>query len=233
MVKVLEILKEFMKEVEKDNPFNLVLKGGTALALYYLNHHRESEDLDFDTEIHFKKDHEKIKKYLLNLLAKLKERKIITQFKITKASFSSTERYHMKLELETHKKIYSKIDIDFVDLPNNLIKKEKLNLYTAERLFVTKAVTFLSRKEFKDLYDLNHLIKKIKIDIFKKKIPVIKLLDNVLIELEKEDILKMFKLAFRNVDLKFKDLNESNLDKFIDKLTKSLRNTINKLKKLK
>jgi len=24
-------------------------KGGTALSIYYLNHHRESEDLDFDS----------------------------------------------------------------------------------------------------------------------------------------------------------------------------------------
>ena len=56
MTRILEILKEFLEEVEKENPFNLVLKGGTALSLYYLNHHRESEDLDFDTEKHFLKD---------------------------------------------------------------------------------------------------------------------------------------------------------------------------------
>ena len=44
-MKILGVLKVFCKEVEKDNPFNLVLKGGTALALYYFNH-RESKDLD-------------------------------------------------------------------------------------------------------------------------------------------------------------------------------------------
>ena len=35
------------------------MKEGTALSLLYLNHHRESEDLDFDADISLIKEHEK------------------------------------------------------------------------------------------------------------------------------------------------------------------------------
>ena len=123
-MKILEILEEFLKEVEKDNPFNLVLKGGTALSLYHLNHHRESEDLDFDTEKHFLKDFKRIEEYLSNILDKLKQKGIIVEYKITKSGFAATERYHIKIELKTHKTYSTKIDIEFLDLPKNLIKVE-------------------------------------------------------------------------------------------------------------
>jgi len=229
MVKVLEILKEFMREVEKNNPFNLVIKGGTALSLYYLNNHRESEDLDFDIEKHFVKDYEKIRKYFSEILKNLKEREIIKDYRITKVEFASTERYHIKLEIETYKKIYSKIDVDFVDIPDNLIKKGELRLYFPERLFVGKSIAFINRKEFKDIYDLSFLMKKIKIENFKKKENVVILLEDVIGVIQKENTQKMFRLAFRNVDLRFKDLKESQIHNFCEKLIRDLRVLNNKL----
>ena len=232
MVKVLEILEEFMKEVEKNNPFNLVLKGGTALSLYYLDHHRESEDLDFDAEKHFIKDYEMIRKYFSDILEILKNKGIIKNYKIPKAEFASTDRYHIKLEIETYKKIYSKIDVDFVDLPDNIIQKGKLRLYTHERLFVGKAIAFISRKEFKDIYDLSYLIRKIKVENFKKREPVVKLLENLIEVVQKEDVQKMFRSAFRNVDLRFKDLKESHIEEFCEKFVRDLRVLVNKLKKV-
>lgn len=231
MVKVLDILKEFMREVEKDNPFNLVLKGGTALSLYYLDHHRESEDLDFDAEKHFIKDYEKIKEYLINILDILKKNKVINNYKITKSEFASTNRYHINLELETYKKIYSKIDIDFVDLPDNLIQKGKLRLYSNERLFIGKIIAFISRKEFKDIYDISFLIKKIEINKFTKKEPIIKLLEELIETLQKEGIQKIFRLAFKNVDLRFKDIKENQLEDFCTKLVRELRTLINRTRK--
>ena len=48
MTRILEILDRFLDGVRGNNPFRLVLKGGTALSLHHLPGHRESEDLDFD-----------------------------------------------------------------------------------------------------------------------------------------------------------------------------------------
>ncbi len=231
MTKILSVLKEFLKEVEKNNPFDLVLKGGTALALYYFENHRESEDLDFDAEKTLKKNVEEIKKYFLSLLEDLKQKRVIQDYKITKSSFASTERYHIKLEIKTYKVFHSKIDIDFIDLPENLVKKGQLNLYSFERLFVTKSVTFVNRREFKDLYDLMHLIKKIDVSKFSEKQAIAELIQELITVIEKENIRKLFHLAFRNVDLRFKDLKELQLDGFIKKLIKELRILINKLKK--
>ena len=67
MTRILNILAQFLKEVEKDNPHNLVLKGGTALSLYYLDHHRESEDLDFDVEQQYIQKYTKIEQYIQNI----------------------------------------------------------------------------------------------------------------------------------------------------------------------
>ena len=230
--RILDVIKEFLMEVEKDNPFNLVLKGGTALSIYYLNHHRESEDLDFDADRPLIKKYKEIQNYLTAILEKLKQKQIIKDFKITKSDFASTNRYHIKFELKTHKIIYSKADIDFVELPENLIKVGQLNLYPAERIFITKALTFVNRKEFKDLYDISHLVRKVNMASFKKKENVIQLIEEVIQTIQQEDLKKIFKSAFRNVDLKFKNLKESQLDNFIKKTINELRVLINKLKSL-
>jgi len=114
-------------------------------------------------------------------------------------------------------------------LPNNLIKNRNLNLYSKERMFITKLVTFISRKEFKDLYDIAHLTDKIDIKKFKDKQNIIILIQDAITTIKQEDIQKMFKLAFRNINLKFKNLKEPQLDKFIQEITKKLRIIINKL----
>ena len=36
MAKILDILQEFLHEIEKDNPYKLIGKGGTILSLFYL-----------------------------------------------------------------------------------------------------------------------------------------------------------------------------------------------------
>ena len=73
MVKILDILREFLQEIEKDNPYKLIGKGGTILSLIYLNRHRESEDLDFDTELDVSQ-HKNIELYFLAILERLKNK---------------------------------------------------------------------------------------------------------------------------------------------------------------
>lgn len=231
MVKILDILQAFLKEVEKENPFKLVLKGGTALSLYHLNHHRESEDLDFDADVHLIKKYKSVEKYFAKILGGLKQRQMINSYKITKAGFASTNRYHIKLELKTHKIFYTKIDVNFVKLPKNLIKKNQLCLYLLERMFIAKAVTFVNRKEFKDLYDLTHLIDKIDPSLFRKKENVADLIQEAIETTQQEDVKRLYKIAFRNVDLRFRDLKESQLDLFIKNAVRKLRILTNKLRK--
>jgi predicted nucleotidyltransferase component of viral defense system len=229
MTRILEILAEFVKEIEKDNPYGLVMKGGTALSLFYLNHHRESEDLDFDAEKSYAKEYKKIEAYFRNILEKLKKNNVCKSFSIGKSGLAATNRYHMKLQIETYKSFDTKIDVDFVELPSKLVERGKLFLYSPERLFIAKMAAFINRREFKDLYDIINLISCIDIDTFKHNQNVVQLLDKGIDIIMNENIAKLFKNAFRNVDLGFKDVKASEVDRFTVKALRSLRIVKNKI----
>ena len=77
---ILKILKEILKEIEENNPFTLILKGGTGLAIYHLNYHRESEDLDFDT-VNPKDCYGELEVYFLTILETLKKKGVISDYK--------------------------------------------------------------------------------------------------------------------------------------------------------
>lgn len=228
---LLHILEQILKEIEKNNPFKLVVKGGTALSVYYCNHHRESEDLDFDADTEFFQRYKEIEKFLVHILATLKQDKVIIDYRITKSDFAATNRYHIKLELKTHTTYFTKIDLDFVDLPQNLVKRGHLNLYAVERIFIGKLITFTQRKEFKDIYDIAYLFQRIDLTTFKNNEQTITLIQRVIEILEQEDCKKLFRSAFRNVDLRFKNLKESSVDAFIKQTILKLRIVVNRLKK--
>jgi len=198
--------------------------------LFYLNHHRESEDLDFDADISYLKEYKKIEAYFINILEKLKQKNSIKKFSKGKSGLAATNRYHMKLQLETYKTFNTKIDVDFVEIPKNLNKRGELFFYSPERLFVTKMLTFINRNEFKDLYDLAYLIPHINITKFKHNQNVIDLIDKSINTILNQDVIRLFKNAFRNVDLRFKDLKESKVEQFTSKTVRSLRTLRNKLK---
>ncbi|MBS3158473.1 nucleotidyl transferase AbiEii/AbiGii toxin family protein [Candidatus Woesearchaeota archaeon] len=231
MTRILNILAQFLKEVEKDNPHNLVLKGGTALSLYYLDHHRESEDLDFDVEQQYIQKYTKIEQYIQNIFEKLKEQKILTEYRITKAGFASTKRYHISIQLKTHKIYHTKIDIDFVELPKIFEQRGELLLYSQERLFIGKLIAFTNRNEFKDLYDISQLIKNVHIEQWKGNEHVQQLLQKTIETIKEEDINRMFKTAFRNIDMRFKNLKESQLQTFIQKTEHDIHKIMNIIKK--
>ena len=77
MVKIMELLTKVIEQIEKDNPYKLVFKGGTALSILHLNHHRESEDLDFDADIIYLDDYIGIRDYFVGIFENLKKDKII------------------------------------------------------------------------------------------------------------------------------------------------------------
>ena len=80
MAKILDILEEFLHEIEKNNPYKLIAKGGTVLSLFYLAHHRESEDLDFDTTLD-KNQHKNIESYFISILERLKNKGAVKDLK--------------------------------------------------------------------------------------------------------------------------------------------------------
>ena len=201
MPRILTILEEFINEIEKDNPYKLIIKGGTALSLFYLNHHRESEDLDFDVDISYLKEYKKIEAYFINILEKLKQKNSIKKFSKGKSGLAATNRYHMKLQLETYKTFNTKIDVDFVQIPKNLNKRGELFFYSPERLFVTKMITFINRKEFKDLYDLAYLIPYINIARFKHNQNVINLIDEFINTILNQDVIRLFKNTFNQCNI--------------------------------
>ena len=225
---ILKILEEFLKEIEEHNPYKLIAKGGTALSVFYLNHHRESEDLDFDTTIK-KEDYKKIESYLLGILSKLKEKGLIKSYSKGKSGLASTKRYHMKLEIETHKIYYTKIDVDFIKDVKNPNKKGELLIHNLERMFIGKCIAFMDRKEFKDIYDIYYILPKLNISTFKGNKNVINMIDSLIETVNNEEIVILYKKAFRNIDLRFKDLKESNIKSFIFKLVNNLRNFKNKI----
>ena len=225
---ILKILEEFLKEIEGHNPYKLIAKGGTTLSIFYLNHHRESEDLDFDTTTN-KEDYKKIESYLLSILGKLKEKGLIKSYFKGKSGLASTKRCHMKLEIETHKIYYTKIDVDFIKDVKNPNKKRELLIHNLERMFIGKCIAFIDRKEFKDIYDIYYILPKLNISTFKGNKNVINIIDDLIDSINNEEIVLLYKKAFRNVDLRFKDLKESNIEGFISKLVNNLRIFKNKM----
>ncbi len=228
MSKMLDILQEFLHEIEKGNPYKLIGKGGTILSLFYLQRHRESEDLDFDTTLE-RSQYKNIESYFISILEHLKGEGLIKSYSKGKSGLAATNRYHMKIVLETYKTFHTKIDVDFVESVKLLEKKGELFYYPLERLFIGKLITFTDRKEFKDVYDLAHMIPKLDLKVFKGNPNVSSLIDDAVKAIENEDIVPLYKKAFRNVDLRFKSLKESQIKSFVEKLVRDLRILKNKI----
>ena len=71
------------------------------------------------------------------------------------------------LTLVTHKKLRTKVDLNFIPDTPELVMRGQLGFYTAERMLVTKFMTFTGRGELKDLYDIAHLLRTVKASSFK------------------------------------------------------------------
>lgn len=231
MTRILDILEAVLEQIKKDNPYGLVLKGGTALALHHLNRHRESEDLDFDLDRSYLDKTEDVAAFIINILNQLERESFLKTYIIRKQGMASTNRYHMNLTLETYKPFYTKIDFDFVDLPNELEYDGKLGFYTIERMFVAKLLTFAARKELKDFYDISGLVRNIDKTAFNKPEKLAKLIGTVVEISEDDKLVASYRKTLREIDLKFKNLKESNLASFTAKTQRDLRIFRNELQK--
>ena len=231
MARILEILDSILDEVRKSNPFGLVLKGGTALAVHHTSGHRESEDLDFDADRKYIKMVSEIESYIVGILDETVSKGKIQGYEIKKKGFAATNRYHMNILLHTHKPHRTKIDLDFVELPDNLEYEGKLGFYTAERMFVGKLLTYESRKELKDIYDIAHLLRLVEARAFEDRGKLAELVDKV-IDRAGDDLLIMnYGKLLESIDLRFKKLRGKNVKSFLERTRRDLRVFRNELLK--
>ena len=231
MARITELLDSILQELRKYNPYGLVLKGGTALAIHHLNNHRESEDLDFDIDKKYFEEVEEVAEFIIGILDSVVKKGILKSYEIRKKGLASTSRYHMNLTLVTYKPIYSKIDLDFVELPVNLEYEGELGFYSTERMFVGKLLTYASRKGLKDFYDVSHLLKRVEPASFEKQEKLASLIDKVIDITGEEHLILSYKTTLRNIDLRFYDLKETNLESFIERTIRQMRTFRNELLK--
>ncbi|MBS3129217.1 nucleotidyl transferase AbiEii/AbiGii toxin family protein [Candidatus Woesearchaeota archaeon] len=217
---IITLLREILKEIEKHNPYGLIGKGGTILAIYHLNH-RDSQDLDFDCLLENKdKDFET---YFKSIFDKVTEKYRLT-YRVNKTSFSQTGRFHMGITFSTYKDLPpTKMEINFIDrLPDDLIELGEMKFYPLEHIFLQKLAASADRGEIKDLIDIGFALKSKEPTLDGKKLKkygdIPSLIDNKAIStierLEKNP--KEWKEEFATTDLKF-DINERSFLQFINK----------------
>ncbi len=227
----MELLTKIIEHIEKDNPYKLVFKGGTALSILHLNHHRESEDLDFDADIKYLEDHKGISDYFIGIFESLKKDNIIKDYKIGKTGLAKTNRFHMKIQFISYKTFHTKLDIDFVKPSDKLKQRGELLYYSMERTFISKVITFTERQEFKDFIDIAFMLPKIDFTAYDNKKKLAGLLQRMIEAVNEKSLLKRYELMSRNVDLKIKGLRKGEIYRLIERTFRDIRVAINVLKR--
>ncbi|MBI5797936.1 nucleotidyl transferase AbiEii/AbiGii toxin family protein [Candidatus Woesearchaeota archaeon] len=230
---IISLLREILKEIEKDNPYGLIGKGGTILAIYHLNH-RDSQDLDFDCLTKNKdKDFETYFKSIFDKVTK--EHKL--NCRVNKTSFSATGRFHMNVIFSTYKDLPpTKMEVNFIDkLPNDLITLGEMKFYPLEHLFFQKLKATIDRREIKDLIDIGSALKSKEPMLDYKKLEtyenILTLIDGAISIIEKlEKNPKEWKEELATTELKF-DINEKNFPQFMNKTKTGLHRLKNYFKK--
>jgi len=231
MARLIHILGKFLDGVREDNPFRLVLKGGTALAIHHLPGHRESEDLDFDVPISFRPRNAEVENHIKGRLEKLKADGVINGFEIPKAVFASTDRFHMTVIIRTHVRYQTKIDLNYRVMPEDFEMEGQLRFYTPERMLVDKLLTFSSRGALKDFYDISLLLDIAKAGSFKEPGRIAGLVDAVVEKASGQGLTNEFKQELRATDLRFHHLKENAVEFFVARTIRNLRQFRNKLAK--
>lgn len=229
MARLIDILDKFLDGLREENPFGLVLKGGTALSVHHLPGHRESEDLDFDVPIAFRPRNSEVASHIKDRLERLRAAGVIEGFEVPKAGFASTDRYHMTVIVRTHARYQTKIDLNYRSMPEAFEMEGRLRFYTAERMLVDKLLTFSSRGALKDFYDISLLVDRVKVDAFPEPRKLAGLVDAVIARCSDSGTVVDFKQELRSTDLRFRHLKESGVDAFVARALRNLRKFKNEL----
>ena len=231
MVKLMDILERIIKQIEANNPYGLIFKGGTALALIHLDHHRESEDLDFDVHVKYLDEWKNIQEYFIGIFEDLKEQLVIQDYKIGKSGLALTNRFHMKIQFILHRKYQTKLDIDFVKPSGGIKNRGELLFYSLERMFISKIVTFTARREFKDFIDIAFILPKIDFTVFENKLKLAELLQKLIDTVDEKSLIEHYNLLNKNIDIKIKSMRKGEIDNLITKTFRNIRMAINILKR--
>jgi predicted nucleotidyltransferase component of viral defense system len=231
MVRLFDVLKALLDRMKEDNPFGLVLKGGTALAVHHLPGHRESEDLDFDAPIELRQRNAEIVKYFKERLEGLRRDGVLTGYEIPKAVFASTDRFHMTVLLAAHVRFQTKMDLTYRPMPDELETDGQLRFYTSERMLVDKLLTFASRGGLKDLYDLSMLLEKVKAGSYREPAKLAGLVDRTIERCNASGMVADYGRELRHADLRFRYLKESGVEAFVARTARNLRRFRNELMK--
>lgn len=147
---------DFIKNILPYFGDKFILKGGTALSLYYgLN--RYSEDLDFDCLtsnmncINRLKQCKDFNKWNISIK---KDTDMVFRFMIDYGSVSHLGKYPLKIEISSRNKSL---------LNSNRLKYNKfdnVNVYCIEDLIEMKATAFSGRDKIRDFFDLGYLLKE-------------------------------------------------------------------------
>lgn len=147
---------EFIKDILKYFGNNFILKGGTALSLYY-GLDRYSEDLDFDSIsnnmnfINRLKTHKDFRKWNINIK---KDTDTTFRAMIDYGANSTLGAYPLKIEVSNRNRILLQQKALTYDKINNV------SVYTISELIKMKAIAFSGRDKIRDFYDLGYLLKK-------------------------------------------------------------------------
>lgn len=133
---------------------NFVLKGGTALSLYYgLNRYSEDIDLDCTTNnmnfINKLKRHKDFNKWNINIK---KDTDTVFRAMIDYGATSHYGSYPLKIEVSSRNKELLRAKILNYENTNGV------NIYCIDELIKMKSIAFSGRDKIRDFYDLGYLL---------------------------------------------------------------------------
>lgn len=145
----------FIKDILPYFGDNFVLKGGTALNLYYgLDRYSEDIDLDCKTNnmnfINKLKHHKDFKNWNISIK---KDTDTVFRVMLDYGALSKNGNYPLKIEVSSR----NKNKLRTKTLNYNTING--VNVYTIDELIRMKGVAFSGRDKIRDFYDLGYLLK--------------------------------------------------------------------------
>jgi hypothetical protein len=187
------------------------LTGGTALSRFYF-HHRLSEDLDLFTA------EENIKTALPIIVREIENLGYSVEVECSSVSFG---RLYVQLDRET------KLKIDLVadyPLKNPVFHPNGFFLDTLKNIAVNKITAFEDRAELKDLVDLYFIVKEGGINVQE----ILDLADRKRVPIPYEELLAVNTTGLTGKVLLLKEINEKDLEAFLNYLKGILEENIKK-----
>jgi len=162
------MLTAFMGVLSRHKFFDVVgFKGGTALAMIYLNYHRFSEDLDFSADSkNRKKVVGRIHAAAEDMGLKIKKERLTKKSYLIKLGYKSPYGHKDNLQVDVH---FRKTLLPFKDV---VVKSKyrglpsvKVRVYDFREMVTAKIGAMVNRAEPRDFYDVWYLLKHKRVNL--------------------------------------------------------------------